>query len=80
MAYLIEKNAPPPPSPVRNGRPRKPGGIADTLYAMEVGDAVTFPGKSINDISSRAADVFRRSGAKFTSRKVPEGIRVWRIA
>jgi hypothetical protein len=81
MAYLIEKKAPPPP-PVRRGgrRGRKPGSIADTLHAMEVGDAVTFPGKSRNIINSRVAGVSKRTGAKFTSRTVPEGARVWRIA
>jgi len=54
------------------------------VRALEVGESVFFPGMTINNVSSVAANARRYSpemfNRKYTSRTVEGGVRVWRIA
>ena len=65
----IEKNVPLPDDGRRLG-------ITKLLRAMDVGDSVLLGTTSANTVRS----IYRRlRPARFTSRTVPNGLRVWRI-
>lgn len=45
---------------------------------MEVGDS--FFAENVRNVSAMAAAAMRRTGLKFTVRKVEDGHRIWRVA
>lgn len=50
------------------------------LLEMEVGDSFLIPGmKTCSDIGATLRNAALTAGFKFTTRKLPEGVRVWRI-
>jgi hypothetical protein len=67
--FKIEKNVPFVSTPK--------GEIAGTLHAMEVGDSFVAPKERIGAIRTMG---YRVPGAKFKSRAVEGGFRIWRIA
>lgn len=82
--YVIEKNIPIPPSkggagPRLNGQP---------FRTLAVGDSVLFPksaatvsvAKLQSSVSARARYYANQYGMNFTTRRVPDGVRLWRIA
>jgi hypothetical protein len=56
--------------------PRK-GRWMNALRSMEIGDSILFP---LDIQPSTFFIAARRSGIKITSRKMPDGLRVWRVA
>ena len=67
--YKIEKNI---PEPARTDNSKYP------FLIMEIGDSFFHPGES-QKLSGAANQCFRRTGRKFTVRKVVGGARCWRI-
>lgn len=76
MAEPIETGIPIPPPGNGGGRtPRYP------LRELEVGDSflVTDPSVTQRRLGSRLANFGKETGRKFTQRRTPDGIRVWRV-
>lgn len=47
---------------------------------MDIGDSFFIEGKAPKDISGPRANAERKTGAKFISRKVQGGVRIWRAS
>lgn len=69
----IEKNIPPP---TENPGPKKTA----PYWHMEIGDSVLIKGQSQTTITGHAGKIGKITGAKFMTRTMDGGIRVWRIA
>jgi hypothetical protein len=46
---------------------------------MEIGDSVLFPERTQHNLSAFATAITRETGRKFTTRKLKEGVRIWRV-
>jgi hypothetical protein len=64
----IEKGVPIPPA---HGR--------SALRDMEIGDSKLFPESTQHTVSAMATKITQQTGHKFTTRKLKEGVRVWRV-
>lgn len=59
----------------RNGR----GAFADALRALKVGDSFLVP-EQYASTARQVANIYQKKiGAKFSIRKTPEGLRLWRV-
>jgi hypothetical protein len=77
MIFTIEKNI---PIPERRNREKTP--YRDTMELMSVGDSVLVPcaEKDYKTIQTRVASCYYKMRPKtFTSRKVSDGLRLWRV-
>ncbi len=75
MAFKIINNAPIPP---KLGY-AKNAGLTDALLRLEIGDSVIVNVENTGSTSSTTAAVRKRSGRKFTARKVDGGVQIWRV-
>lgn len=75
MQIVIEKGVPIPPAAI--GRKTK-GQLRLSLEAMEVGDSFVLHGKGIS-LNGAVYNIGKAIGRKFTTRKIGNDVRVWRI-
>ncbi len=79
MVVKIESDIPPPEELMFQGR----GGRLSLYPFMEmnVGDSVFFDGSTASQAYDYAKKIAKRAGdRKFTSKRMNDGIRIWRIA
>ena len=64
----------PPPEDVHKGKRKYP------WYEMAVGESFFVKGKTATQLAASYAQVQRKTLMRFTARKWPGGVRVWRIS
>ncbi len=74
-AFVIEKGV---PIPRRN--PSFGWGLHGAVCRLEVGDSIFVANGKPNSVSASGRVATQRTGAKFTTRRVEGGVRIWRVS